>query len=65
MGAAGPVIPPTMPLIAETIGMVLILHELQQLTLNAIQWDLQRRVWIANVYIADHVRHQCLEFLAL
>ena len=28
MGAAGPVIPPTMPLIAETIGMVLILHTL-------------------------------------
>jgi hypothetical protein len=37
MGAAGPATPPTMPLIAETIGMVLILHELQQLTLNAIQ----------------------------
>jgi hypothetical protein len=57
MGAAGPATPPTMPHIAETIGMVLILHELQQSKLNAIQWDLQRRIWISNGYIADHVRH--------
>jgi hypothetical protein len=65
MGAAGPPTPPTMPLIAETIETVLILHELQQLMRNAIHWDLHCRVWISNLYIADHVEHQCLELLAL
>jgi hypothetical protein len=65
MGAAGPAIPPITPVIAETTEMVLILHELQQLVLNAIQWGLHCRLWTLNLYIANHVKHQCLEFVAL